>query len=290
MTSFSSLLPWEKKSKKACVGRGWRTFHTWFFKRMGKFAIFQQRGIFLALIQFSLYFHHLYLISFEKDKENNPLHPNYFHLSHSTLPSLFSLFQVKLGKWEEWPWTMLQQCLSFSFFGTSNYPEWRVTFFTYVLITYLSTLLGNSLIIILIHIDPCLHNPMYFFPSNLSFLDLPYRIFFVPQALLHCFSAHPYFSLFSKWVSPCSWPQQSASYWLWCLWPCGCYQQPPALFYGHEWPSVCLVGFHLMRRSLVLTAMLILLLHLHFSGANVINHFVCETLPPWTDLFWYQLQ
>ena len=40
----------------------------------------------------------------------------------------------------------------FLLIGISNYPEWRVTFFTLVLITYLSTLLGNGLIIFLIYI------------------------------------------------------------------------------------------------------------------------------------------
>lgn len=42
----------------------------------------------------------------------------------------------------------------FLLIGISNYPEWKVTFSTLVLITYLlSTLLGNGLIIFLIHSD-----------------------------------------------------------------------------------------------------------------------------------------
>uniref|UniRef100_A0A8C2UPE6 Olfactory receptor family 13 subfamily H member 1 n=1 Tax=Chinchilla lanigera TaxID=34839 RepID=A0A8C2UPE6_CHILA len=82
----------------------------------------------------------------------------------------------------------------FLLIGISNYPEWRSTFFTLVLITYLSTLLGNGLIILLIHFDAHLHTPMYFFLSNLSFLDLCYGTASMPQALVHCFSTHPYLS------------------------------------------------------------------------------------------------
>ncbi|EPY74124.1 olfactory receptor 13H1 [Camelus ferus] len=82
----------------------------------------------------------------------------------------------------------------FLLIGISDYPEWRVIFFTLVLITYLSTLLGNGLIIFLIHIDSHLHTPMYFFLSNLSFLDLCYGTVSMLQTLVHCFSTHPYIS------------------------------------------------------------------------------------------------
>ncbi|KAM9041202.1 LOW QUALITY PROTEIN: olfactory receptor 13H1 [Megaptera novaeangliae] len=166
--------------------------------------------------------------------------------------------------------------------GISNYPEWRVTFFTLVLITYLRTLLGNGLIIFLTHIDPHLHTPMYFFLSNLSFLDLCYGTVSMPQALVHCFSTHPYLSY------PQCLTQISVSL---VLATAECLLLA-VMAYDHVVAisnplcysvvtngSVCVwLAATSWGASFVLTAMLILSLQVHFCGANVINHFVCEIL------------
>ncbi|XP_026549930.1 olfactory receptor 495-like [Notechis scutatus] len=50
---------------------------------------------------------------------------------------------------------------------------------------YLLTVLGNLLIIILIHIDAQLHTPMYFFLSHLASVDIGYVTSSVPQTLAH---------------------------------------------------------------------------------------------------------
>ncbi|MBZ3882388.1 Olfactory receptor 2J3 [Sciurus carolinensis] len=47
------------------------------------------------------------------------------------------------------------------------------------------TLTGNLFIIILSHLDSHLHTPMYFFLSNLSFLDLFYTTSSIPQLLVN---------------------------------------------------------------------------------------------------------
>ncbi|XP_015269653.1 PREDICTED: olfactory receptor 13H1-like [Gekko japonicus] len=52
---------------------------------------------------------------------------------------------------------------------------------------YLTTLFGNSLLIVLIILSPLLHTPMYFFLCNLSFLDMLYTTSSVPQLLVNCF-------------------------------------------------------------------------------------------------------
>ncbi|XP_029435698.1 olfactory receptor 5AR1-like [Rhinatrema bivittatum] len=43
---------------------------------------------------------------------------------------------------------------------------------------------GNLLILELIYLNPCLHTPMYFFVSNLSFLDICYTPVTLPEALV----------------------------------------------------------------------------------------------------------
>ncbi|XP_008065262.1 olfactory receptor 13H1 [Carlito syrichta] len=170
----------------------------------------------------------------------------------------------------------------FLLIGISNYPEWRVTFFTLVLITYLSTLLGNGLMIFLIHFDSHLHTPMYFFLANLSFLDLCYGTASMPQALVHCFSTHPFLSY------PQCLTQMSVSLTLataeCLLLAVMAYDRVVAISNPLHYSMVmngpvCIwLAATSWGASLVLTAMLILSLKLQFCEANVINHFVCEIL------------
>ncbi|NP_001006610.1 olfactory receptor 1493 [Rattus norvegicus] len=51
-------------------------------------------------------------------------------------------------------------------------PEHQQLFFALFLIMYLTTFLGNLLIVVLVQLDSHLHTPMYLFLSNLSFSDL----------------------------------------------------------------------------------------------------------------------
>ncbi|XP_029800838.1 putative olfactory receptor 2B8 [Suricata suricatta] len=73
----------------------------------------------------------------------------------------------------------------FILLGFSDRPQLERILFVVLLIFYLLTLLGNTTIIALSHLDPRLHTPMYFFLSNLSFLDLCYTTSTVPQLLVH---------------------------------------------------------------------------------------------------------
>ncbi|XP_006870364.1 PREDICTED: olfactory receptor 2D3-like [Chrysochloris asiatica] len=73
----------------------------------------------------------------------------------------------------------------FVFLGLSQDPQTQVLLFFLFLIIYLLTVLGNLLIIVLIHIDSRLHTPMYFFLRNLSFADLCFSTTTLPQVLVH---------------------------------------------------------------------------------------------------------
>ncbi|XP_072801619.1 putative olfactory receptor 2B8 [Vicugna pacos] len=73
----------------------------------------------------------------------------------------------------------------FILLGFSDRPQLELVLFVVLLIFYTFTLLGNSAIIALSHVDPQLHTPMYFFLSNLSFLDLCYTTSIVPQLLVN---------------------------------------------------------------------------------------------------------
>jgi olfactory receptor len=73
----------------------------------------------------------------------------------------------------------------FVFLGLSQDAQTQVLLFFLFLAIYLLTVLGNLLIIVLIHIDSRLHTPMYFFLRNLSFADLCFSTTTVPQVLVH---------------------------------------------------------------------------------------------------------
>uniref|UniRef100_A0A8D0H072 Olfactory receptor n=1 Tax=Sphenodon punctatus TaxID=8508 RepID=A0A8D0H072_SPHPU len=79
----------------------------------------------------------------------------------------------------------------FVLLGLSNHPWAQAVMFWLLLPTYLLTLLGNGLMVVLIVIDPHLHTPMYFFLSNLSFLDVVYTTSSVPQILANMFARRP---------------------------------------------------------------------------------------------------
>ncbi|XP_065271324.1 putative olfactory receptor 2B8 [Emys orbicularis] len=96
------------------------------------------------------------------------------------------------GAWEDGNQSSLGQ---FILLGVSDRPQLELLLFVLILISYTMTLLGNTTIIMVSWLDPHLHTPMYFFLSNLSFLDLCYTTSIGPQMLVNFHSAHKSISL-----------------------------------------------------------------------------------------------
>ncbi|XP_069339571.1 olfactory receptor 1E2 [Eulemur rufifrons] len=71
----------------------------------------------------------------------------------------------------------------FLLLGLPVQPEHQNLFYALFLAMYLTTVLGNLLIIILIRLDCHLHTPMYLFLSNLSFSDLCFSSVTMPKLL-----------------------------------------------------------------------------------------------------------
>ncbi|XP_040499802.1 olfactory receptor-like protein OLF3 [Ursus maritimus] len=78
----------------------------------------------------------------------------------------------------------------FILLGLSSDWDTQVSLFVLFLITYMVTVLGNFLIVLLIRLDSRLHTPMYFFLTNLSLVDVSYATSIVPQMLAHFLAAH----------------------------------------------------------------------------------------------------
>ncbi|XP_019649056.2 LOW QUALITY PROTEIN: olfactory receptor 1J1-like, partial [Ailuropoda melanoleuca] len=78
----------------------------------------------------------------------------------------------------------------FLLLGLPIRPEQHGLFFALFLGMYLTTVLGNLLIILLIRLDSCLHTPMYFFLSHLAFTDLSFSSVTIPKMLMNMQTQH----------------------------------------------------------------------------------------------------
>ncbi|XP_032703722.1 olfactory receptor 2B11-like [Lontra canadensis] len=77
----------------------------------------------------------------------------------------------------------------FILLGFSDHPWLELPLFAILLITYPMAMVGNIAIILVSRLDARLHSPMYFFLTNLSFLDMCYTTSIVPHMLFNLGSA-----------------------------------------------------------------------------------------------------
>ncbi|NWX94143.1 O12D1 protein, partial [Nothoprocta pentlandii] len=79
----------------------------------------------------------------------------------------------------------------FILLGLSNLQGLQQFLFVLFLLLYLSSLLGNVAILVVVVWEPRLHTPMYFFLGNLSCLDIFYSTVTVPKMLAGFLLGHP---------------------------------------------------------------------------------------------------
>ncbi|XP_052045640.1 LOW QUALITY PROTEIN: olfactory receptor 1174-like [Apodemus sylvaticus] len=80
------------------------------------------------------------------------------------------------------------QIPEFLILGFSDDPKLQPVLFGLFLSIYMVTVLGNLLIILAVSSDSHLHNPMYFFLSNLSFIDICFISATIPKMLVNMWS------------------------------------------------------------------------------------------------------
>ncbi|KFQ89997.1 Olfactory receptor 1020, partial [Phoenicopterus ruber ruber] len=181
--------------------------------------------------------------------------------------------------WENWT-----TVTEFVFKGFTDCLELRVTLFVVFLLIYVITVVGNLGIIAVVWLDSQLRTPMYFFLSNLSFLDLCYSSVVTPKMLLSlsserktisfagCFIQLYFYAAFV--IAEC------------CLLAVMAYDRYVAICNPLCYPvvmsqEVCVsllagsyaVGF---LNSAVFTGFA---LRVSFCGPNVIDHFFCDGPP-----------
>ncbi|XP_049636762.1 putative olfactory receptor 5AK3 [Suncus etruscus] len=75
------------------------------------------------------------------------------------------------------------QLTEFILLGFVNQHKYRYVLFTLFLIIYVTALVGNIAMILLIKIDSRLHTPMYFFLQHLAFADICYTSAITPKTV-----------------------------------------------------------------------------------------------------------
>lgn len=83
----------------------------------------------------------------------------------------------------------------FILLGFTNRLEVEIPLFGLFLLIYTTTLVGNAGLILLVQLNACLHTPMYYFLSSLSFLDLSCSSAIAPKMLVNLLAQRKTISL-----------------------------------------------------------------------------------------------
>ncbi|XP_028625974.1 olfactory receptor 5AN1-like [Grammomys surdaster] len=169
----------------------------------------------------------------------------------------------------------------FILLGFSDFPQITVLLFVIFLMIYIMTVTWNLSLIALIRMDSHLHTPMYFFLSNLSFIDLCFVTSTAPKMLSNLFQEKQtisfvgcivqYFILSTMGLTEC------------CLMTVMAYDRyaaicNPLLYSSIMSPTLCaqmVMGTYTAGLT-GSVSQICALLQLHFCGPNVIKHFFCD--------------
>nr|XP_031528536.1 olfactory receptor 6M1-like [Vicugna pacos] len=172
----------------------------------------------------------------------------------------------------------------FILLGFQNEKEVEILLFSAFLLMYVTSLIGNTMIIFLVCGDYHLHSPMYFFVSNLSFLEVAITSTVVPKMLANTLSL-------TKAISFMGCLAQSFFYFLlvsteffllavmsfdWYVAICNPLRY---IIIMNKKTCVSLLLGSYGGAFLSILASAILSAPLSFCGPNVINHFFCDSAP-----------
>nr|XP_017515135.2 olfactory receptor 1038-like [Manis javanica] len=174
--------------------------------------------------------------------------------------------------------------MEFILLGFSVQREIEILLFLLILVVYTLTLVGNLGIISLICLDSRLHTPMYFFLSNLAFVDLCYSSSIAPKFLETLLTKHKSISFYA------------------CATQLGFFLNflisemfLLAVMAYDRYVAICSPLLYLVTMSQKVCVQLVMgpylysffgaLLHtvvtfqLIYCGPNIINHFYCDDIP-----------
>ncbi|EHB09696.1 Olfactory receptor 8H2 [Heterocephalus glaber] len=182
---------------------------------------------------------------------------------------------------DRWNFTSVQ---GFILMGLTDTAETQLVLSMLFLLFYLITVLGNVGMILIIHLDPQLHTPVYFFLTHLSLLDFSYSSVITPKALqnlltstksisfLGCFTQMFFFIVFI--AAECFFLSSMA------------YDHYVAICSPLHYPVIMSTGLccALLTGSYVIgfvdaTVIVIFMSQMHFCNSTVIQHFFCDISP-----------
>ena len=168
--------------------------------------------------------------------------------------------------------------------GLTDQPGLQVPLFFLFLLIYMVSMVSNLGLVILIRISSQLHMPMYYFLSNLSFIDLCYSSVIIPKMLVNFMSEKNFTSF----------PECMVQLFFFCFFGINDSYMLTAMAYD-RYVAICkplhyttimsnkiciqLVLSSWMAGFLIIFPGLILGLTLDFCNSNVIDHFYCDTAP-----------
>ncbi|XP_032734921.1 olfactory receptor 5AN1 [Lontra canadensis] len=173
------------------------------------------------------------------------------------------------------------QTTYFILLGFSDFPRILAVLFVVFLLIYILTLTWNLCLIILIRMDSHLHTPMYFFLSNLSFIDICYVTSIAPKMLSNFFQEQQTITFVGCVVQYFVFSTMALSES--CLMTAMAYDRysaicNPLLYSSVMSPTLCIrmvLGSYLAGLSASISQ-LCTMFQLHFCGSNVIKHFFCD--------------
>ncbi|XP_078232890.1 olfactory receptor 5T7-like [Pogona vitticeps] len=101
------------------------------------------------------------------------------------MPASLLFFSIQTSTVASMDVRNMTQVTEFVFLGFSGIPQGHIYFFFLFLAIYLVTITGNTTMVALIQMDRCLHNPMYFFLSHLSCIDVCFSSVTIPKILVN---------------------------------------------------------------------------------------------------------
>ncbi|XP_049635905.1 olfactory receptor 5AN1-like [Suncus etruscus] len=186
----------------------------------------------------------------------------------------------------------------FILLGFSDLPRLLTVLFIVFLLIYITTLTWNLCLIIIIRMDSHLHTPMYFFLSNLSFIDMCYVTTTAPKMLSGFFEEQSTITVMGCAVQNFVFSVMGLSES--CVMTAMAYDRyaaicNPLLYSSIMSPTLCgwmVLGSYMAGIS-GSVSQLCAMFQLHFCGPNIINHFFCDIpqllLLSCTDTFFIQL-
>ncbi|CAM5097742.1 unnamed protein product, partial [Natator depressus] len=172
----------------------------------------------------------------------------------------------------------------FLLLGFGDLPDLQILLFLIFLVIYMATVVGNTLIVMLVVADQHLHSPMYFFLGNLSCVETCYTAAIVPRMLASLLTGDKTISVSGCILQLYFFGSLVATEC--CLLAVMSYDRYLAICKPLHYSTLMNIRFSFklaagswLNGFLALTIFVLFLSQLIFCGPNEMDHFYCDVIP-----------